>query len=311
VGRHATEFLVQEDVPRLQEDIRVALETEEGQRTWQYTVARADGRRVPVEGFASAVHDENGRPTSFVVQIQDITARKEAEFALRETTDRLRAFSSRLQDVREEERTAISRELHDELGQAMTGLRMDLAMCADKLPDDRADLQERLSQMIRLADDNIALVQNISSQLRPPVLDVLGLGPAIEWLVEEVRKRSGLSFEMDLPDGELGLDPKTSIAAFRVVQEALTNVIRHAQAKKVRIRLATFEGQLMAEVADDGIGIPSDAVDHPRSVGLLGMSERAIAQGGSLSIEGDPGAGTRVLLSLPLAGVPQPSGSVP
>jgi two-component system sensor histidine kinase UhpB len=258
-----------------------------------------------VEGFSSAVHDENGQPTSFVVQILDITARKKAEKALQETTERLRTFSSRLQDVREEERTAIARELHDELGQAMTGLRMDLAMCSDKLPDGRADLQERLSQMIRLADENIALVQSISSQLRPPVLDVLGLGPAVEWLVEELARRSDLEFDLGLASEDIDLDPKSSIAAFRVVQEALTNVIRHAQAKKVRIRLSTFEDQLVAEIADDGVGIPADAIDHPRSIGLLGMSERAIAQGGSLEIEGEVGAGTRVLLALPLGGAPQ------
>lgn len=305
VGSPVTDFVVQAQVPRLMKELQDTSARGVDEKPWKYTLVREDGGEVQVEAYTTAVYDQDGEPIFLVAQILDVSARERTEAALRETTERLRAFSSRLQDVREEERTAIARELHDELGQAMTGLRMDMAMCAERLPADRPDLQVRLREMIQLTDENIALVQNLSSQLRPPVLDVLGLCPAVEWLVEEIGRRSDLEFELDLKAEGVDMDQKTSIAAFRVVQEALTNVVRHAQAELVTIRLFSVGDHLVADVADDGIGILADAVDHPRSVGLLGMSERAIAQGGSLEIQGEPGAGTRVILTLPLMGVPQ------
>ncbi len=236
------------------------------------------------------------------VSFENVTAQRGAEAEIRESNERLRALASRLQEVREEERTHIARELHDELGQAITSLRMDLAMLRSSLPEASEDLAPRVDAMIGVADENLALVQNISSRLRPPVLDVLGLPAAVEWLVEELQPRVEMDFHLDLEADKAQLGSGESTAIFRIIQEALTNVARHSGGTQVKIGMSVSDGELLVQVEDDGVGITEQSSGAPRSLGLIGMHERAKGLGGTLNVGPGPEGGTRVSLSVPLNG---------
>ncbi|MFC1661401.1 sensor histidine kinase [Gemmatimonadota bacterium] len=195
----------------------------------------------------------------------------------------------------------LARELHDELGQAVTSLRMDLAMLRRDLPGDGRDLHRRVDEMIQLADETIVLIRSISSRLRPPALDVLGLPAAVEWLVEEIEPRTEMVFDLDLEPESSALGRDASTAVFRIVQEGLTNVVRHSEAQRVEIRMEVREGEVVVDVRDDGVGVPPGILEGPGSLGLTGMFERAEALGGSLEVGPDVEGGTRVSLSVPLS----------
>jgi len=212
----------------------------------------------------------------------------------------LRALTARLQQVREEERTGLSRELHDVLGQALTCVNIDLGWMAQRLGDRDPAVQERVRASMDLVTEAIGSIQRISSELRPPVLDDLGLFDAIRWYVEAFAQRSGLAARVDLPEvaPDLGSEPATAV--FRVVQEALTNVARHADASEVRVVLDNSSEALEVRVIDDGRGIPPDAITGELSLGLLGMKERAAPFDGVVEFRRRPDTGTEVVLTVPL-----------
>lgn len=227
--------------------------------------------------------------------------RRAAEAALRESAEQLRALASHLVAVREEDHTRMAREIHDEIGQGLSALRLDLTWLARKLPTDSDALRRRADASIGLIDEMIAAGQRIVSDLRPPILDDLGLVPAMEWYVQRFAEHSGIPTTFDVgsaPPPEL-LGP-LAVVAYRIVQEALTNVARHAQATHATVRLAVAGGQLVLEVKDDGRGIPGKGLDDPHSFGLAGMRERAASQGGTVRITGGPRRGTTVRVTLPL-----------
>jgi signal transduction histidine kinase len=225
----------------------------------------------------------------------------------RQLDDRLRALTGRIEAVREEERTHMAREIHDMLGQSLTVLKMDVAWL-NRRPRGTASrdavLDGRLSAMSKLIDDVINQVRRIAAQLRPGVLDDLGLAAAVEWQARDFSQRSGLdcAFECNIPDARF--EREVSTAIFRILQETLTNVARHAHAQRVEVSLTEDEGHLRLRVRDDGAGMSPDATARRRSLGLLGMHERAQRLGGQLSVTSTPGAGTVVLVDVPLrAGV--------
>lgn len=230
----------------------------------------------------------------------DITERKRAEEELQHTLGQVRTLSRRLEFVREEERTRIARELHDELGVRMACLKMDLArmqsMRGDASP---AKLKEKIVSMTEQVDTTIAAVQGLVAELRPGVLDDLGLVAAIEWQCRDFERRSGIRCVVDFRQENIPLDSARATSAFRICQEALTNVLRHAAAKEIRVYLELIDGQLLLDIHDDGRGIPPEKVCDARSFGLSGMRERADAVGGTLRIVGQPGLGTTVMLRLP------------
>ena len=234
--------------------------------------------------------------------IRDITERKRAEQALSESREQLRNLAARLHAVREEERTLIAREIHDELGQDLTGLKMDLCWLIKRLPRDRR-LTERAHSMATLLDTTLDALRQISVRLRPAVLDDLGLEAAIEWQANELTAHTDIECMLDLQLGELVLDRDRPTAVFRIVQEALTNVARHAQARRVEIKLRTAEGDLLLEVRDDGRGIADEERASTTSLGLIGMRERAGALGGRVDIRRSAERGTVVTLRMPLAAV--------
>ena len=227
--------------------------------------------------------------------------RRRAEDKLRRSLDQLRALSVYLQYVREDERIRISRQVHDELGQALTGLKMDLYWLAHRLPKKYRLMHEKTRAMSAHIDATIQTVRRIATELRPGILDDLGLVPALEWQAQEFQKRTGIQCNVhsDLKDAELDQDLNT--AFFRIFQETLTNVIRHAQATRVDVQIGSDEMAYVLEVRDNGRGISEAEINDTRSIGLLGMRERAALLQGELLISGAPGQGTTVCVRIPIA----------
>jgi len=235
-----------------------------------------------------------------VVLIREIAERKRAEEHLRKSEENLRALAAHLQSVREEEWTRIAREIHDELGQSLTGLKMDLTWVANRLPGDQRVLAEKTKSMSGLIDDTIQSVRKIASRLRPEVLDQLGLTAAIGWHARDFRKRTGIRCKLSLPSDTLMLDRERSTAAFRIFQELLTNVARHANATRIDVAMRLESGALVLTVEDNGNGIVESAIHDPKSLGLLGMRERVLPFGGSIEIAGVRDKGTKARVSIPL-----------
>jgi PAS domain S-box-containing protein len=267
---------------------------------FEYEVYRKDGSRIWISESARVVRDEGGRTLYYEGTIEDVTERKRAEEELQRTLGQMRTLSRRLEVVREQERTRIARELHDELGVRMACLKMDLArmqtMRGDTSP---VKLEEKILSMTDQVDTTIAAVQDLVAELRPGVLDDLGLVAAVEWQCRDFERRSGIRCVLDFKQEDIPLDSMRATAAFRICQEALTNVLRHAAAKEIRVRLELVDRQLLLDIQDDGQGISPEKVYDVRSFGLLGMRERADAVGGVFRIVGVPGLGTTVSLRLP------------
>jgi PAS domain S-box-containing protein len=217
----------------------------------------------------------------------------------RRVDDQLRGLHARIEGIREAERTAIAREIHDELGQALTALKMDIAWVARRLGDSE-NVRDKLQEMASHADNIIHTVRRISAELRPGVLDDLGLSAAIEWQAEEWSRRTGVRCSVHTEVGALRLERPVATAVFRIFQEALTNIARHANATKVEARLRQQAGELELEVCDDGVGLPPDAA-RGSSLGLLGMRERARLLGGDCEVKRREPHGTIVRLRLPIA----------
>jgi PAS domain S-box-containing protein len=218
---------------------------------------------------------------------------------LRESYERIRMLAAAAERVREAERTRIARELHDELGQLLTGLKMDLASLARREAVDTG-LRAGLQAMSRMVDDAVGVGRRIASELRPGILDDLGLIAALGWLARDSAKRAGIQVDTDLPE-EIAIDSERATAAFRIVQEALTNVTRHARASRVWVRATVDDGMLQLEVRDDGRGLVRSA-PASHSFGVLGMRERAATWGGSVDLVSHLGEGTTVIARIPLEG---------
>jgi len=239
-----------------------------------------------------------------VLAIHDITSRKRAEEELLASREQLRALAGRLQAVREEERTRIAREIHDELGGALTGLKIDFSLltrAALKIENEtvRTSLLAGMDSMNESVDSTIQTVRRIAMELRPGVLDDLGLVAALEWQLKDFEKRTGIRCEFFPPEEDIGFDADLSTALFRIFQEALTNVARHSGATEVRVRLRADADSSTLEVEDNGKGIGKKKALSSKSLGLLGMRERAQMFGGRITVTGTPGTGTKVTVEIP------------
>ena len=230
---------------------------------------------------------------------QDVTERKMFEEELTSSREQLRRLLAHIQSVREDERTRISREIHDELGQSLTALKMDLSWMTKRLGKNQGALCEKARLMSKLIDMNIQTVKRIAAELRPGLLDDLGLTAALDWQAEEFAKRTGIKCEVSVLPEDMELDRDVSTAIFRIFQETLTNVVRHAKAKKVRASLKKKVDALMFQVKDDGKGISEKQISNPKSIGLMGMRERVHFLGGRLEITGDNG--TTVTVTIPVS----------
>jgi PAS domain S-box-containing protein len=238
----------------------------------------------------------------------DLSEAKRAEQELRASSEQLRSLAGRLVSVREEERARISREVHDELGQALTAVKMDLAWLAGRLPRTNSQMLERIRSTRQLAARTIQSVRRISTELRPAVLD-LGLAAALEWQAQEFQARSGIQCKVRLLTKEV-FAPDVSTALFRILQEALTNVARHAKATRVEVVKQKLRDRLVLRIRDNGRGFDPADPSSSKSLGLLGMRERAAILGGQVNISSAPGKGTSVTAWIPLRS-PQESGAIP
>lgn len=260
---------------------------------------RADGSEFPLDATISQVDVDGER--RYVAVLRDVTERvrmqrelreslehqKRAEIELRESRDSLRDLSAALQSIREEEKTRIARELHDELGQALTALKMDASAIAGELASAHADVAKRAEGMKHLIDQTVASVRRISADLRPVMLDNLGLAPTLEWLTRDFSARTGITVDLAMPNEDLGATGDAATAIFRIVQESLTNVARHSQATQVRVEVVRVGGDVRVRVTDDGRGLNDNDTRKARSFGLLGMRERAYVLGGSFRVHGN------------------------
>ena len=262
---------------------------------------RVDGRPVRIEGHYLCVYDDRGRITGHLGIQRDITERHLAAQEIARSREELRALAARLESIREEERTRMARELHDELGQALTGLKLDLAWVERRLNrHSQGDLVDRCASLLGRLDDVMVAVRRIITELRPSVLDQLGLADAIEWQAHDFAERTGLALDLDLQCDCDALQDGVASAVFRMLQEALTNIAKHANATRVRVALRMDAAALGLEVTDDGRGITADELRGTRSLGLLNLRERAMALGGSVAIAPRAGGGTSVTLHIPL-----------
>jgi two-component system sensor histidine kinase UhpB len=262
---------------------------------------RLDGTRMWIEGDYMCFYDQEGRITGHFGIQHDVTQRTLEAEELEQSRLELRALAARIQTAREEERTRISREIHDELGQALTALKLDLAWVESRVPrtNSGAFRMGELSLVARI-DMTMEVVRRIATELRPSILDQLGLEAALEWLVQESAKRAGITVTLRIEELPRVTDDAAS-NMFRILQEALTNVARHANAKSVDVAVRHQGSRVVMAIQDDGIGISTRSLGGLTSLGVVGMRERALACGGTLKIRGAPGEGTVLIVEIPVA----------
>lgn len=257
------------------------------------------GKEFPIE--LAIVPVKNGREEFFCAFIRDITQRKKGEEKLKRSYDEIRRLASHLQDVREEERLIIAREIHDQLGQQLTIMKMDVSWLKKRLPlDNNENAREKLEELNMIMDETIRTVRKIAADLRPGLLDELGVGAAIEWHVNEFEKRTGINVDFIGAKEEVDLPMASQTGLFRIVQEALTNVARYAKAKNVKVRLYKDDEHLSLTIRDDGIGFDKEKVYAKKTYGIVGMRERTAMMGGSYKMDSLPGKGTTITVYVPL-----------
>ena len=228
---------------------------------------------------------------------------EEGKQQLKESHDKLRQLAAHLQSVREEERTHIAREIHDELGQMLTALKMDVALLQRKVKNVNPNLNEAVNDMQAMSgliDDTIKSVRKIATELRPEILDELGIKDAIEWETQIFRNRTGIECEFITNLNEQNLERDQATALFRILQETFTNIARHASATEVIVTLNHEDNELIMEITDNGKGITDAETQGEKSLGILGMRERTMLLGGEFKIQGISGKGTKVIVRIPI-----------
>jgi PAS domain S-box-containing protein len=273
----------------------------------EYRIIRPDGELRWVESIGQTIFGDAGQPIRYLGVGYDITERKQIEDDLRRSEEQLRAFASRLQTATERERLRIARELHDQLGQALTGLKMDLDWIVRKHGASGDVWVSMVQDSMKVVDSTIALVRRLATELRPELLDELGLPAAIEWHTKQFEQRTGISCAVYVPEDALGISGDQKIAVFRIFQEALTNIARHARAQNVLVSLERERNDAILTINDDGVGFVVDPLEHTQSLGVLGMRERALLLGAQFLLKSAPGHGTKITLRIPLedAGTPE------
>lgn len=269
--------------------------------TMELEFVRKDGSTLWTESKVSILRGPDGRPVGFVGVVRDIAARKSSEQALMRSESQLRLLSQRILQIQEEERARIARELHDQLGQELVALKIEAVSLAEKLAN-RPGHHDRARTILALVERLDDTSHRIAVSIRPEVLDELGLVKAVQWYAEDFERRTGISCPVEsLPEEPL-LSKQTAICAYRIVQEALTNVWKHSGASQVKIKITTRNGDLIVSVSDNGGGMdPRRSPDTP-SLGLLGMRERASLVGGRLTVKRNRGGrGLKVVAQLPMS----------
>ena len=271
---------------------------------WEIQKVRKNGKELWVRETARAVGTPEGK-TAVLIVCRDVSKRRQVEEKLKRSQEQLRNLAVHLQAVREEERSGIAREIHDVLAQELTRLKLDIIWAHKRLNKSvnesiRDALFKKVRDMADHVDMVISTVQKIATELRPVVLDSVGLCAAIEWQVEDFERRTNISCHVSVLTEETAINDEQATATFRILQESLTNVIRHAGANQLRVSLIQEDEELVLQIHDNGCGIAQEKLDDLHSIGLMGMRERALALGGKVQITGTPGSGTTVTAHIPL-----------
>ena len=259
---------------------------------------RANGEEFPIEASISQ-HSEHGGKILTVI-LRDVTERVHADEALRQSREELRELSVAAHSIREQEQRRVAREIHDELGQSLTALKMDVAWLLGSLPAASPSLSEKLNAMQNQLDETVAATRRISADLRPLMLDDLGLIPATEWLAQNFSERTGIPCRLHIQPTDIELGEPHASALYRILQESLTNVARHAKATRVEVSLERADGTLLLTVRDDGRGFRPAEARARKTFGLLGLRERTVLLGGETSVASEPGHGTTVSVRIPV-----------
>ncbi len=235
-----------------------------------------------------------------LVLANDLTEKIIAEEKLKKSHEELRQLATHIQDIREDERTRMAREIHDELGQQLTGLKMDVSWMSKKIPNSEPEIKQKMAETLVLIDGTVTSVRRIATQLRPSILDDLGLVAAMEWQSEEFQKRSEIDAKFKTNLGDIEISPEIATGLFRIFQESLTNVLRHSNATAINTSLYLTNGQLILNITDNGVGFNADEIENKKTLGLLGMKERTLMMGGTYEINSKAGEGATVTIKVPL-----------
>ncbi len=299
-GVNIIQMIAPQDRGRALEAFQKSLSGEEYGRGMELTAVRKDKTVFPAMAFSSPIVQGNQKigVRGFIV---DITEQKKKEEEIENSRKHLRALAAGRQQILENERLRISRVIHDDLGQMLAAVKIELSGVSKALPKKEKLLIQKVGAVLDLVDSMVRTVQKVCSELRPAGLDDLGLFQAMKWEAQEFQKRTGIVCEFRSSLKEPDLDRDYSINFFRIVQETLTNAGRHSGATRVRISLERDADNLVLKVVDNGTGITAHEISDPKSFGLLGMRERALLFGGKVDITGFPGQGTMVSVHIPLS----------
>jgi PAS domain S-box-containing protein len=298
IGKDDYAFFPAEQAARFQAEDREVMKTGCAKLNIKEPITTADGRQLWLLTNKVPLFGKKGDVVGVLGAYIDYTAMKEAEQRLEQSNAQLRELTIRREEAREEERKRIARDLHDELGQILTALRMDISMLRIRFGADNPLLAEQVKSILSALDLTIQGVRNVASRLRPSVLD-MGIAAALEWQVAEFAKRSDIQFNLNIDEPSIILDAERSTAIFRIVQESITNVMRHAQAKVVSISLRREDACYVLTIADDGIGFESEK-SGKRTFGLMGIRERTLTLGGTVEIKSAPGKGVQITVCIPV-----------